>query len=164
MTNWLGVESAMDSQVPMLTHYCPVMESSLWYITCLAGLRPIHPCVQRRSFLQQPIQMPPHSRQSQIFKRAFAHLMMHDSFSVLFMLAVCGWGCRLDGESVCVFTGMDGDGAGLRAGEEWLCETATDRQMGVGGGGRGWGCKGPRLLKSGDADSYTEAVLAVSAS
>lgn len=105
MTNWLGVESAMDSQVPILTHYCHVMESSLWYITRLAALRPSHPCVQRRSFLQQPIQMPQHSRQSQIFKRAFAHLMMHDSFSVLFMLAVCGWGCRLDGEreSVCVY-------------------------------------------------------------
>lgn len=151
MTNWLGVESAMDSQVPILTHYCHVMESSLWYITRLAALRPSHPCVQRRSFLQQPIQMPQHSRQSQIFKRAFAHLMMHDSFSVLFMLAVCGWGCRLDGERECVCL-WERDGAGLRAGEEWLCETATDRQMGVGRGGRGWGCKGPRLLKSRDAD------------
>lgn len=28
--------------------------------------------------------------------------MMHDSFSVLFMLTVCGWLCRLD-SAVCVF-------------------------------------------------------------
>lgn len=65
--------------------------------------------------------------------------------------ASCVWGCRLDGERECVCL-WERDGAGLRAGEEWLCETATDRQMGVGGGGRGWGCKGPRLLKSRDAD------------
>lgn len=39
-----------------------------------------------------------------------------------------GWRER---ECVCLW---ERDGAGLRAGEEWLCETATDRQMGVVGG------------------------------
>lgn len=95
------VESALNSQVCVCACSCPVIESSLWHVTCLAGRRPIHPC-GTGSILQPPIQMPPHSRHSHIFKRAFAHLMMPDSFSALFMPTDSVWAAVQTGWSCCV--------------------------------------------------------------
>ena len=106
----------------------------------MSGWPETHSSMCTERILPPPIQMPPHSRHSRIFKRAFAHLMMHDSFSALFMLTDCvrGWLCRLDGAvRVRACVRLRGGGAELGAREEWLCETATDRQMGVGGWGSG---------------------------
>lgn len=60
-----------------------IMKSSLTH--CTSGWPESHSSMCTVSILQLPIQMPPHSRQSHIFKRAFAHLMMHECFSLLFM-------------------------------------------------------------------------------
>lgn len=59
-----------------------------------SGWPETHSSMCTESILQPPIQMPPHSRHSHIFKRAFAHLMMHDSFfSSIHADWLCVGGC-----------------------------------------------------------------------
>lgn len=89
--------------------------------------------------------MPPHSRQSHIFKRAFAHLMMHDSFSLLFMpndfvwVAVkAGWSCACVAERR--WSRIRGQGRVT----VWRCDWQAN---GDGWGRGGWRCKGLRLIE-----------------
>lgn len=89
-------ESTLDSKVTM--YATVIMKSSLTHRT--SDWPEKHSSMCTVSILQPPIQMPPHSRQSHIFKRAFAHLMMYECFSLLFMpndsvwVAVkAGWSC-----------------------------------------------------------------------
>lgn len=122
------VESALDSQVPMYTTV-PLQTSSPWCITRLVGLRPIHPCAQR-AFCSHPFKCL-HIQGTAIYSKGPSHIWWCMTvFSVLFMptdsvwVAVqAGWSC------VCVWQRRGGAELGAR--EEWLCETATDRQMGV---------------------------------
>lgn len=130
------VESALDSQVPMYT--IVVMKSSLTHRT--SGWPESHSSMCTESILQPPpIQMPPHSRQSHIFKRAFAHLMMHDSFSLLFMpndsvwVAVkAGWSCACVAERR--WSRIRGQGRVT----VWNCYWQAN------GDGWGWGVEGAR--------------------
>lgn len=126
-------------RVISLTHY-------------MSGWPGTHSSMCTESILQSRIRMPPHSRHSQIFKRAFAHLMMHDSFSVLFMPTNCVWVAVQTGWiCVCVserrWSGIGGQGRV----SVWNCYWQADG--GGWGSGWGWGCKRLRLIKSGATDA-----------
>ncbi len=134
MTDWLERLNQLQ------THRCLCILLPCYRVIFLthhtSGWPETHSSMCTESTLQPPIQMPPLSRHSHTFKRAFAHLMMHDSFSVLFMptdsvwVAVqTGWSCvcvcgreeveqdRGPGKSDCVkllLTGKWGVGKGLR--------------------------------------------------
>lgn len=127
------------------THRCLCTLLSCYRVISLthrtSGWPETHSSMCTESFLRS-IQMPPHSRHSHIFKRAFAHLMMHDSFSVLFMPTDCVWRWSRIG----------------RPGKSDCVKLLLTGKWGVLGG---WGCKGLRLIKSGATDGWREAALGI---
>lgn len=123
------VESALDSQVPMYT--IVVMKSSLTHRT--SGWPESHSSMCTESILQPP---PPfkclHIQGRVIYSKGPSHIWWCMTVFHFYScrMTLCGWLWRLDGA---VRVWQRGGGAESGAREEWLCGTATDRQMGMGG-------------------------------
>ena len=185
MTNWL------ERLNQLYTHRCSCTLLSgdrVISVTRLVGLRPIHPCAHR-AFCSHPFKCL-HIQGTVIYSKGPSHIWWCMTVFHFYSCrpTLCGWLCRLDrAVCACVAEEVEQDWG---AREEWLCETATDRQMGGGGGGGGgggrggggggkgggrggggggggwggWGCKGVRLIKSGAADGWREAALGIAVS
>lgn len=127
MTNWL------ERLNQLYTHRCSCTLLSVdrvISVTRLVGLRPIHPCAHR-AFCSHPFKCL-HIQGTVIYSKGPSHIWWCMTVFHFYSCrpTLCGWLCRLDrAVCACVAEEVEQDWG---AREEWLCETATDRQMGGG--------------------------------